>query len=184
MLFGDKDHFAIDTDVEPHLRLGSHVWGRMGVWVRGSTLGRIDEGGCLLSLSRDALVWLSDHIEELWDEELVGLDDSATFAFLNANLYGVTQGGVAVPTPIVSDDAQSRLQWARWKRFEFLTNWGEQFDGFKAFLVRPPGGPLRVLSRSLPARLGTGVEVEPNAFRAAVSGFAEWFDTKKKQLGG
>ena len=76
-----------------------------------------------------------------------------------------------------------RRDAARWGRFNFLTNWGEQFDGYKSFLLCPPGEPVRVLSRRLPSHMGRGVSVSRQGVASAAAGFAAWFESESGRLG-
>jgi hypothetical protein len=70
----------------------------------------------------------------------------------------------------------------RYGRFNFLTNWGEEFDGCKSFLLCPPGRPVRILSRSFPPAVGLGVDVSRAGFVAAAAAFARWFEAQEARL--
>ncbi|WP_437765890.1 hypothetical protein WMF27_27455 [Sorangium sp. So ce281] len=80
--------------------------------------------------------------------------------------------------------ATSRRDWTFWRAHDFLTNWGEQFGGCKAFILCPPGGSVRILSRELPGHMGRGVEVSRAGLVAAAEGFARWFERQARPLEG
>jgi hypothetical protein len=116
----------------------------------------------------------------LWADELAGLDDVAAWNFLDGLLYGYHGDVEWADTRTL---AEVRRDAVRWGRFNFLTNWGEQFDGYKSFLLCPPGESARVLSRRLPPHLGRGVSVSRQALVTAAAGFAAWFESESRRLG-
>lgn len=179
-VFGDRADFAIEAGVEPEGHTAGTVWGHMCVWCRGVPLGDLTDRHCGLWHSYSAFAWLAENHTTLWADELVGLDDLAAWNFLDGLLYGY-HGDVEV-----KDDrtlAEVRRDAATWGRFNFLTNWGEQFDGYKSFLLCPPGDHLRVLSRRLPAEMGRGVSVTKKGFAEAATGFVRWFKAESRRLG-
>jgi hypothetical protein len=179
-VFGDKADFAIEAGVEPGLHTDATVWGHMCVWCRGVPLGDLDERYCALHHAYTEFAWRADNLDSLWADELAGLDDEAAWNVLDGLLYSC-HGDVELA------DARTlaELQWdaARWGRFNFLTNWGEQFDGYKSFLLCPPGESARVLSRRLPSYMGRGVSVSRQGLVAAAAGFAAWFESESRRLG-
>ena len=181
MLFGDPGDFAIEADVEPRLEPPSSVWGHMCVWCRGVPLGDITERQCALYPAYCEFLPLPSLLEELWSPELEGLGDLDAWNLLDGLLYGY-HGDVEV-----TDDRsleQCQADWSAWGKFNFLTNWGEQFDGHKSFLVCPPGGPVRILSRRLPTALGLGVDVTIEAVIKASHEFVRWFEEEEHRLRG
>ena len=179
-LFGERDDFAIEAGIEPDGHTAGTVWGHMRVWCRGVALGNVGKRYCGLHHAYTSFGWLASHLDELWAPELAGLDDVAAWNFLDGLLYGY-HGDVEVPDDRTVE--QCRADAAAWGRFDFLTNWGEQFDGFKAFILCPPGGPVRILSRRLPEHMGRGVLVSPAGFRVAAGGFTHWFREESRRLG-
>src|SRR5262249_34795405 len=105
----------------------------MCVWCRGVPLGGIDDRHCALDWAycgvRSLLspVHGEPQIDRLWAEELAGLDDVAAWNFLDGLLYGY-YGDVEVPDDRTVEEC--RRDWLVWGCFNFLTNWGEQFDGY------------------------------------------------------
>ncbi|WP_437735303.1 hypothetical protein [Sorangium sp. So ce1335] len=181
MLFGERLDFAIEADVEPNLEPPSAVWGRMCVWCRGVALGDLGESRCALYPAYRSFRSLPSNLDRLWSEELVGLDDIAAWNFLDGLLYG-HHGDVEVPDDRTAE--VRRRDWTFWSAHDFLTNWGEQFNGCKAFILCPPGGPVRILSRELPGHMGRGVDVSRAGLVAAVEGFTRWFEQQARRLEG
>lgn len=178
--FGDPDDFAIEAGVEPGLTPPSQVWGRSCVWCRGNALGDIADHNCGLGGTFQGFQRLAEHIDELWDDALAGLDDQEMWNFLDGLLYGY-HGDVAI------DDDRSLEQihadCDRYGKFNFLTNWDEQFDGYKSFILCPPGsGIVRILSRAFPCEVGLGVNVSKTGFLGAVQAFIGWFKEQERRL--
>jgi hypothetical protein len=180
-LFGNRADFAIEAGVEPDLQPPSAVWGHMRVWCRGVPLGDITDRHCALYPAYTLFRWLPSHLGELWAPELVGLDDSAAWNFLDRLLYGGHGDGEPADGRTAE---QRRADWRAWNRFDFLTNRGEQFDGYKAFILSPPGDSARILSRHLPESMFRGVRVSKRGVVAAAEGFARWFEGEALRLEG
>jgi hypothetical protein len=179
-LFGDPADFAIEAGVESHLVPPSAVWGHMRVWCRGHALGNIDDRQCALYPSYRAFDWMGAHLEDLWEDALDGLDDLATLNFLDGALYGY-HGDVEIEDDRSLEDLGRDAQ--RFGKFNFLTNWGEQFDGgYKSFVVCPPNKPLRVLSRAFPESVGLSVNVSRDGFARASRAFVDWFKSQERRL--
>lgn len=179
-IFGDRSDFAIEAGVEPDRHTAATVWGHMRVWCRGVPLGDITDRYCGLDHAYSEFSQLADNLDSLWADELAGLDDLAAWNFLDGLLYGY-HGDLEL-----ADDRsleECHRDAARWARFDFLTNWGEQFDGYKSFLLCPPGDSARVLSLRLPPGLGRGVAISRRGLVEAASGFADWFEAESKRLG-
>lgn len=181
-MFGDRADFAIEAGVEPHLVAPSAVWGHMRVWCGGHALGDIDDRQCALYPSYGVFDWMVAHLEELWDDALNGLDDLATWNFLDGALYGY-HGDVEIEDDRSLDEMTRDAH--RFGKFDFLTNWGEQFDGgYKSFIIHPPDRPLRVLSRAFPMSVGLGVNISRMGFVRASQAFVEWFKDQERRLSG
>ncbi len=181
-MFGDPADFAIEAGVEPHLVRPSAVWGHMRVWCGGHPLGDIEDRQCALYPSYLELDRMSTHLVDQWDEALLGLDDRAMWNFLDGALYGY-HGNVEVENDRSLEE--SRRDAARFGKFDFLTNWGEQFDrGYKSFLICPPNKPVCVLSRAFPESVGLGVNVTRDGFTRASETFVGWFRFQERRLSG
>jgi hypothetical protein len=179
-VFGDRADFAIEAGIEPDKHTDHTVWGYMCVWCHGVALGDINERYCSLYPAYANFDWLADNLGSLWADELVGLDDVAAWNFLDGLLYGY-HGDIELPDKRTLDELGRDA--ARWGRFDFLTNWEENFDGYKSFLLCPPGDSARVLSRRLPEPMGRGVAVSQRGFVGAASEFARWFEGESQRLG-
>ena len=179
-LFDDREDFAIEVGVEPDGHTASTVWGHMCVWCRAVALGDIGDTHCGIDHAYVEFAWLVDNLNRLWADELVGLDDVAAWNFLDGILYGY-HGDIELAEDCALDDL--RRDSARWGWFDFLTNWGEQFDGYKSFLLCPPGDMARVLSDRLPPGMGLGVAVSRRGLIDAASGFVAWFESESQRLG-
>lgn len=174
MIFGDRTDFAIEAQIEPARQRLTERWGRMCVWVRSTPLGDIDNPHCSLYSAHIALVELVKNIASLDSAELCGLDDTAVWNHLDGALYGYHGDVELVDTRTAAD---CRADWARWGRFNFLTNWGEPFDGYKAFIFGIPGGRMRILSRG--PRGGSSIvssDISREMLVIAARDFAKWFD--------
>ena len=136
--------------------------------------------GTALYHAYSEFAWLADNLGSLWADELVGLDDTATWNFLDGLLYGY-HGEVALADNRSLEECHRDA--VRWGRYNFLLHWGEQFDGYKSFLLAPPGVSVRVLSRRLSAHVGLGVSVSRSRFEAAAASFARWFEGESAGLG-
>lgn len=167
MLFGARDDFAIecsrhDLPLSEEQRSHGWVFGYLCVWVAGQRLGDINDWNMLDPVEA--------HFQDLTDEQLGLLTDEAVdhlandeaFRLLNAALY--------------QDDARTDEQICadarRFKKFDFLVNWGEMFDHppVKAFLLKSDAASLRVLYQigSDPIASAT---VSVHSFKEAVGGF-------------
>lgn len=179
MRFGDAKDFAIEAELESGIAPPSAVWGRMCVWCRGAAVGDLSKPSCALYPAAGEFRWLTGHLVDIWDESLNGLDDRAATDFLDGLLYGY-HGDVEIEDDRTIE--QIRRDAEQFGKFNFLTNWGEQFDGFKSFILYPPDGPVRILSRHLPETMNGGAVVTRDGFLGAAEGFLRWFDIMEKWL--
>jgi len=143
-VFGDPADFAIEAGGEPDLQAPSAVWGHMWVWCRGVALANLDDRHCALYTAYKSFEWMSGQLDDLRDPELEVLDATAAWNFLDGLLYGY-HGDVELTDD--RTEAQCLADSRRWGRHDFLTNWGEQFDGWKAFVFALPGDLIRILYR-------------------------------------
>lgn len=171
MIFGDKATFAIEAMVEPGLAVPSAVWGRMQVWIRGESIGDITDAHCALYQSYVGFLALQRELSGLWLSEFDGLDDQAMWDHLDGLLY-------------VNDartDEQLHIDSIRYGKFNFLTNWGEQFDrDGKSFVVCDPDGLVRIFNLGLTGRVAR--EVNVSDVRLSISRFVQWFEFETERL--
>lgn len=97
-------------------------------------------------------------IAELWDEAFNGLSDAEIFAVVDEALYRASTGN-----------------WARYGRFDFLTNTGEQFDNLKTFIVCRPDQRISILYQLPDDKLGAA-SCSAQSFQNTSASFVRWFD--------
>ena len=170
MIFGNSERFAIEAHTETHLKPPSGVWGRMCVWCAGEMLGDIDDPHCGLEAS-SSFKELADDLDSLWDDTLSCTSPLEMFDLLDRALYLDSERSLES----IKADA------ARYSKFNFLTNWGEQFDGFKAFVVAQPNAGLLILFRRRDNSFGF-VDIERQEFIEAARSVSDWFENETERL--
>jgi hypothetical protein len=182
MLFGSRDSFAIESMTEPHLRAPSQVWGRMRIWCRGTEIGDYSDEHCGLF---DAYVGFKELRERLawnWMPEFSGLSDTDLWDFLDGTLFGY-HGDVELLDSRTVDECKT--DWARYGKFSFLTNWGEQFEkNGKSFIVCRPDGDVRILNRSFGNSSDFSLEVPLAEAIEVIQKFIDWFQGESIRLAG
>jgi hypothetical protein len=158
MTFGYPTDFAIEAYHEP----SGPEWGgfgRMCIDIQGVRLGDIRENHCSLYDATDRLRTAYPIIDSFWDASFLGLSDAEIFFALEQALY-----------------LSNPSDWERFGRFDFLTNTGEQFDGFKTYLVCRPGGRVHILyDRFKDDGIGSA-SCSAMTFRRVASSYVDWFD--------
>jgi hypothetical protein len=180
MVFGSKDVFAIEAMTEPDLELPSAVWGRMRIWCQGRPIGNYSRSHCGLYPSYSGFQKLRLSIDGLWREEFNGLDDRSLWRLLDSLLYGY-DGDIAV------DDGRSveecDVDARTYGRFDFLTNWGEQFDeDGKSFIFCPDGKTVRILNWRLLRDSHLSFNVPVERFCHAIDALSSWFEAEAARL--
>lgn len=182
MMFGDPKDFAIEAMVEPELPIPSAVWGRMRVWCRGAAIGDYGRPYCALYPAYISFTELQKALPTLWHPDFEGLADGQLWNLLDGLLYGYhgdTEVDDGRPLGQVLEDARE------YGKFNFLTNWGEQFDGGgESFILCQDGNAVKVLNRSFPPNYGLSVCVTKPAVEDAISQFRAWFDGEALRLSG
>jgi hypothetical protein len=112
---------------------------------------------------------------------LDGLDDTQLWNHFDGLLYGY-HGDL-----LLQDDRpfeQCLIDSETWGGYNFLTNWGEQFDaGGKSFIVCRPDGFVSVLNRSLSPGKGISCRAPLEETLAAIRRFIDWFYDESERLG-
>jgi hypothetical protein len=181
MLFGDKAIFAIETMIEPHLEPPSAPWGRMRVWCEGVSIGDINEEHCGLEVF-EALSYLISQLDDLWLDEFEGLSDFQLWNLLDGLLYGY-HGNVEIDDNRSLEQIKSYAK--KYGKFNFLSNWGEQFDrDGKSFIFHHPKGRIKILNKSLPIEKGIALESSTEAFCNAINEAVSWFEKQRITLSG
>jgi hypothetical protein len=181
MIFGTKEAFAIEAMSESELKPPSAVWGRMQVWCQGASIGDFSNEYCSLYVSYLSFKALSTRFHQLWKTEFDGLSDEALWNHLDELLYGY-HGDIELEDDRSIEECQR--DWDEYGVFNFLTNWGEQFDqGGKSFIVCTPAQQVRILNRSLPPSCGLALEAPVFQVSGAINGFLRWFEEEASRLG-
>ncbi len=171
MIFGRPEAFAIEAYDDRTTESPSGLWGRSCVHVQGRVIGSINESHCGLDSFADSLADILGQMVSLSDPCFGAMDDSEVFLFLDRKLY--------------FDEGQSldRMSedWGRYGKFCFLTNCGEQFDGWKAFIFLRPDGILRIVSRENERRIEVGL-VARSTFEIVVASFLEWIEAERERV--
>ena len=166
MLFGRKDRFAIEatlvSDRSPH-----EAWGSSCIYAGGVRIGDLAELHCGLAPFASMLLEASRSIAELRSERFSDLSDAEVYAFLSKALF--TDDGRSIE--------EMQRDWDRFGRFNFLTNVGEQFDGWRTFIFSRDVGSLTILASEGDGP-PTSFQIHASEFIAAVAEFRAWFDTQ------
>jgi hypothetical protein len=177
MLFGTKETFAIETMSEPDLKPPSAVWGRMQIWCEGVSIGDFSDPYCALYVSYLSFKDLNKKFSQLWKIEFAGLSDVEILRHLDYLLYGC-HNDIEIEDKRSTEECQR--DWNKYGMFNFLTNWGEQFDrAGKYFIVCTPAQRVRVLSWEAPSAL----EASVSQVSTAIQGFLRWFEEEAARLG-
>lgn len=131
MIFGDPKDFAIEVMTEPHLIAPSNVWGRMCVHIGDLTLGDFSDENCGLYGAYCGFKELLNSRTRLWDDSFDGLSREQIHDLVRNAIYGEDDRTLSA----ILADSQ------RYRRFDFLTNWDEQFDGFASVIIQEDGEP-------------------------------------------
>ena len=179
MLFGSKDNFAIETMIEPDLKPPSTPWGRMCIWCNGVAIGDIDEEHCGLEVF-GILSSLITQLNDLWLDEFEGFSDLELLNYLDGFLYGY-HGDVEIIDN--RSDEQIHFDVEKYSKFNFLTNWGEQFDrGGKSFIFHNPNGRIKILNKKLLLEKGIALETSTEDFCSVIVEAVSWFEKQRIAL--
>lgn len=181
MLFGSKSEFAIEAMIEPGLVPPSSVYGRMQVWCANLSIGDFSNPRCSLYPAYLGFKQLVTALPNLWRSDLDGLSDEQLIDRLDRLLYG-SQGD-----ELLEDDdrtvVECRRDWEKYGAFNFLTNWGEQFDREgKAFIFCPPAQPAKILVLRRGSNTVLPLHASIPAAADAIDKFLRWFDESSALL--
>ncbi|WP_231743950.1 hypothetical protein [Stieleria neptunia] len=179
MFFGNPEDFAIEAMTEPHLIAPSAVWGRMCVHIGPVILGDFSDEHCGLYGAYCGFKELLNRKTRLWDASFDGLAREQIHDLVRNAIYGDDDR----PMAAVLADSQ------RYRQFDFLTNWDEQFDGFASVIIQENATTTTILHRPHSA---FARQREPGSFvvaicstigfRNACAGLVEWFDREAARL--
>jgi len=134
----------------------------MCIHSEGKVLGDIDEPACMLSVTEGHLAGLTKRVLLLDDPELSKLNDHEAFELLNRALYLDDERTIAE----VVMDAE------KYRKFDFLTNGGESFDGSKSFIVLS-SNHVRILFTDRADKFQT-MRVHMEVFCKVIGDFLNW----------
>ena len=181
MIFGSTDTFAIEAIIEPDLEAPSAVWGRMRIWCQGVSIGDISTSCCALYPSYLGFRDLLGALPSLWCPAFTKLSDIQLWNRLDGLLYGYHGD-----EPVEDERSLEQLEQdhQNYRKFDFLTNWGEQFDqGGKSFIVCTPAQQVRILNRHFPEGYGLGLHASLFQVASAIKNFMHWFEHEARRLG-
>lgn len=182
MLFGLPAAFAIEAMSEPTLEIPSAVWGRMQIWCQGVAIGDFSNEHCGLYGAYDGFKLLETKLPKLWRRDFDGLSDLEILNRLDERLYGYHEDVEIEDSRTIEE---CRSDWNEYSHFNFLTNWGEQFDqSGKSFILCCPEGDVQILNRSLPTQYGIALKAPLLTVRAALRDFMKWFEGEAQRLSG
>jgi hypothetical protein len=180
MLIGDLNDFAIEVVVEPDLKVPSAVWGQMCLRIGNTTLGDFDDHYCALFPAYKHFEWHANHDDRLWDDAFDDMSPEDIYDMVHHAIYG-------------DDDRtmdEIKRDSLRFGIFDFLTNWGEQFDGYSSVIISPDSDTMMILHRPYlyaysPRRLADDFVM----LRCTRSGyinvsrrFVDWFEMEADRL--
>ncbi|MDZ7863316.1 hypothetical protein [Acidovorax sp.] len=180
MLFGTEKTFAIEAMSEPDLAPPSAVWGRMRVWCQGMPIGDFFAKQCALYPSYVNFRLLRERLALLWLAEFEGMSAISLWNHLDGLLYGF-HGDVELTDVRTLEECRQASE--KYGRFDFLTNWGEQFDdNGKSFILCTPAGEVKVLNWSLAKEEELRARL-PDVLQS-ISEFMNWFESEARRLNG
>jgi hypothetical protein len=180
MIIGDLNDFAIEVMVESELKAPSAVWGRMCVHIGSTTLGDFEDHYCALFSAYRSFKWHTEYNDRLWDDAFDDLLPEEIHDMVHHANYG--------------DDDRSMEQIKRdslrFGSFDFLTNWGEQFDGYSSVIISPNSDTMMILHRPYAdtdshRRLAADFVMASctrSGFINASRQFVEWFEIESDRL--
>lgn len=149
-------------------------------FVGGVEFGDFSDTYCCLWSACTHLSWIASATEPLWDNTFDNLTPEQIHDFVRNVLYGEDWQG----------DEEEIAKHARYRRFDFLTGWGEPFDWFGSVIVQPTEGMFRVMhkpatdapsGRRLSGRFLTA-ECTSSGFKKAANDFVDWYGFHLERL--
>ncbi len=174
MIFGNKKDFAIEVMIEPDQEPPTSIWGRMSIWVNDVEIGNFNERYCNLCSACDDFESTSSYLNSLWSKKFNNKSDLQIINFLDEKLYGY-HGDIEIEDNRTSEDCCH--DWDIYGKFNFLTNWGEMFNGYKAFLLKTPNGEIKILSRDFKKTNNLSLQCTEFTYRKAVKELSFWYQS-------
>ncbi len=171
MLIGDKKTLAIECYHDPITKKYKHIFGRMCFFASGIPLGDIHETTCILDVTKEHLLEITERLESLNNKKLQPLSDRDLFDFLNEALYFDDDRTLEE----VRDDAE------KYFKYDFLTNAGESFDGTKSFIVSD-GANIRLMFTDTEGFFHSS-HFPKDLFLRVTTSFIQWIKDEKLKSG-
>ncbi len=182
MLFGHKDNFAIEAMTEPNLTPPSAVWGRMRIWCQGVSIGDYSESCCALYPAYTHFKNITSTLPNLWRQDFDNLDEITLWNKVDGALYG-HHGDIELSDNRTLKECQDDAD--NFEKFNFLTNWGEQFDrSGKSFIFCPDKKTVTILHCQPPKNHVISLQAPAQSVCDAITLFITWFATETSRLGG
>ena len=186
MIFGDPQLFAAEAILEPGPEYGpvsgNNIAGRIRIWMSGQAIGNFDNPHCWLGPPHQHLAEMVRSCDELWHISFNSLSTEAIFDRLNLLVFAANRDGS------VSNECEGEksdffgMEEKTFDRFMFLLHSSEAFDGWKAFLVHPPGSELLALVFPIKSPVVTAYRFPVDVFRQAVHDLGEWIEMEEQRL--
>jgi len=185
VILGDMHEFAVEVLVEKAL----HGWpggapeqlsGRVRIWAQGHTIGDLDDWGCCLGNVLDELQQGVAELEERWHPELLPMSAEQRFdhldrVFFAAHRHRSLSDGL---DDAGSDRLDAECEVGR-RRYAPCMYWllhaSEAFDGWKPFLLRPPGELVQLLWLEAASPEVHEACIRISTFTRVIAEFARWF---------
>lgn len=169
MLFGDKDQFAVQAEIDEH-HGGVWLFGKFCYWITGNQIGNYDLGTSL----RD--VWLQMHwvVRDCGNRKggpLCRLEPKETFVRLDELLYG--------PKELVSDSISDLIESPA--RFDIRIP-VDTFDEWKLYLLECDSSSL-ILYRNVGSPCIELARLRPAAFETAIVETFHWLSDINNAFG-
>jgi hypothetical protein len=164
MIFGTPSDFAIEAEddglpSDPKGILSGH----MQIWCSNSSIGDFGEGQSCLWDSQTHLAMIAQDLSAISNPALWTLADEAIWDRFNRALY-IDRG---------QSNEEIAKDYVEWGRYDFLTNRGETFDGYKGMIYCLPDGGIRMLVQQ-PDDSIRKYTATAKGFRDAIAGFSLW----------
>jgi hypothetical protein len=164
MIFGNPADFAIEAEDDglPH-DPKSILAGRMRIWCGNSSTGDFGEKQSSLWNSQQELAKIAADLSAITNPALWNLGDEDLWDRFDQALYiGVGQS-----------KEEMENDYAAWGPHDFLTNWGEMFNGNKGMIYCLPDGRIRMLVQQRDDSI-RNYTVTAKGFKDAIAGFSLW----------
>lgn len=181
MLFGDKSEFAVEVIPDSAYQRGSRgstqVTGRVRVWMTSFSIGNFEEPLCVLGCVSNELAETLVELEEYWHPSFASQTADELYDTLDRLCFAAHRGASLEES---LDSILDERKAMGLSNHSFLMNSSEAFDGWKAFLVKPPGTAVHVLWTLGDEQNAIRRSVfDAHAFKSAVSAFADWTHTSE-----